>query len=155
MVLTVSTSEYITLIFPSLLLFQLPLGRADSRGQSTSIGALDSTLTFGSISSQYNRNITLLLTAPPYILAVVCILVNGRWSDMTQLRYQHIAAPLLITMVANIIAVSTLATSARYIAVSDFSFCRRLCPPCLPHPTPQMMLMPASFYSSAIVTLSW
>ena len=42
--------------------------------------------------------------------------------------------PLLVTVVANIIAVSTLNVGARYFA---------------------MMLMPSSFYSSAIIQLSW
>jgi hypothetical protein len=51
-----------------------------------------------------------------------------------QERYYHIAIPLLITVLANIIAVSTLNTAARYIA---------------------MMLLPASFYSSAVIILSW
>lgn len=62
------------------------------------------------------------------------ILINGLHSDKKQERYLHIVVPLVFTMLANIIAVSTLNTAARYVA---------------------MMLMPCSFYSSSIVTLSW
>lgn len=62
------------------------------------------------------------------------MLINGMHSDRTAERYLHLTLPLIITVVANIIAVSTLNVAARYVA---------------------MMLMPASFYSSAIVLLSW
>lgn len=55
-------------------------------------------------------------------------------SDRTGERFLHLTLPLIITVIANIIAVSTLNVAARYVA---------------------MMLMPASFYSSAIVQLSW
>lgn len=82
----------------------------------------------------FNRNITLGLTAPPFILCVVCMLINGFHSDKKQERFWHIVGPLGITVIAFIIAVSTLNTGARYTA---------------------MMLMPASFYSAAIVILSW
>lgn len=94
------------------------------------------------------------LTAPPFILCVFCMLINGFHSDIVsfftwvggrvkewyspflqkQERFLHIALPLIVTVIANIIAVSTLSIAARYVA---------------------MMLMPASFYSSAIVQLSW
>lgn len=77
---------------------------------------------------------TYVLTAPPYLLCVVCMLINGWHSDKKQERYLHIVGPLTITLIAMVIAVSTLSTGARYAA---------------------MMLMPASFYSAAIVILSW
>lgn len=82
----------------------------------------------------FNRNTTLGLTAPPFMLCVLCMLINGFHSDKKQERFLHIAGPLGITVVAFVIAVSTLNTGARYTA---------------------MMLMPASFYSAAIVILSW
>ncbi|KAL7410787.1 major facilitator superfamily domain-containing protein [Mrakia frigida] len=82
----------------------------------------------------YSRNITYCLTAPPYLICVVCIMLNGMHSDKTGDRYWHVVLPLGVTMIANVIAVSTLSTAGRYVA---------------------MCLMPASFYSSAIVTLSW
>ncbi|KAK3718116.1 hypothetical protein LTR37_005231 [Vermiconidia calcicola] len=74
------------------------------------------------------------LTAPPFLLCVLCMLANGFHSDKKQERFLHIALPLTVTVLANIIAVATLNVGARYLA---------------------MMLMPASFYSSAIVQLSW
>lgn len=62
------------------------------------------------------------------------MLINGFHSDRKQERYLHIVIPLTITLAANIIAVSTLNIAARYVA---------------------MMLLPASFYSAAVVILSW
>jgi hypothetical protein len=62
------------------------------------------------------------------------MLVNGFHSDRKQERFLHIVIPLSITLAANIIAVSSLNTAARYVA---------------------MMLLPASFYSAAVVILSW
>lgn len=53
---------------------------------------------------------------------------------MKEERFLHIVLPLCVTVAANIIAVSTTNTAARYTA---------------------MMLMPASFYSSSTVLLSW
>ncbi|KAF4435204.1 nicotinamide mononucleotide permease [Fusarium austroafricanum] len=82
----------------------------------------------------YSRNLTYVLTAPPFLLCVVAMLVNGFHSDRIQERTFHIIGGLTITAVANVIAVSTTNTAARYVA---------------------MMLLPASFYASAIVTLSW
>ncbi|KAH9217344.1 major facilitator superfamily domain-containing protein [Leptodontidium sp. 2 PMI_412] len=82
----------------------------------------------------YDRETTYGLTAPPYILSVISMLCVGFHSDKKQERYLHIVCPLLVTLVANIIAISTLNTGARYTA---------------------MMLMPASFYSATAVVLSW
>ncbi|KAJ5042975.1 uncharacterized protein L3040_004365 [Drepanopeziza brunnea f. sp. 'multigermtubi'] len=82
----------------------------------------------------YDRTTTYGLTAPPYILSVISMLCIGFHSDKKQERYLHIVLPLCVTLVANIIAVSTLSTGARYTA---------------------MMLMPASFYSATAVVLSW
>ena len=62
------------------------------------------------------------------------MLLNGFWSDRTQRRFLHIVGPLIITLVANIIAVSSLSIAARYVAI---------------------MLLPGSFYASAVVILSW
>ncbi|KAF4119345.1 Nicotinamide mononucleotide permease [Geosmithia morbida] len=82
----------------------------------------------------YDRTRTYLLTAPPFILCVICMLVNGFHSDRVQERFWHISVTLVVTLVANIIAVSTVNVAARYTA---------------------MMLLPGSFYASAVVTLSW
>lgn len=77
---------------------------------------------------------TYLLTAPPFVLCVICMLANGFHSDRTQERFYHIIGALFITLAASVIAVSTTNIAARYVA---------------------MMLLPASFYGSAVVTLSW
>ncbi|KAJ5082356.1 hypothetical protein N7532_011399, partial [Penicillium argentinense] len=82
----------------------------------------------------YSRNKTYGLTAPPYVLCVIAMIINGFHSDRKQERYLHIVCPMAVCLVANIIAVSTLNTAARYVA---------------------MMLMPGSFYAAAIVVLSW
>lgn len=82
----------------------------------------------------YDRNTTYLLTAPPFLLAVFVMLVNGWHSDRKQERFLHVAGPLIFTLIANIIAVSTLSVPGRYVAI---------------------MLVPGSVYGSAAVTLSW
>lgn len=101
----------------------------------------------------YSRNITLLLTAPPYILCCFTMLLNGIHADKSRERwvisrilshavlmlndrprFLHIAGPLLITIIANVIAATTTATGPRYLA---------------------MMLMPGSFYAASIVILTW
>lgn len=82
----------------------------------------------------YGRNTTYLLTAPPFILCVLCMLVSGWHSDRVAERFWHVSLPLVVTLAANVIAVSTVNIAARYTA---------------------MMLLPGSFYASAVVTLSW
>ncbi|KAJ7451728.1 major facilitator superfamily domain-containing protein [Mycena galericulata] len=82
----------------------------------------------------YSRNITYVLTAPPYLLCVVMMLLNSLHSDRTQERYWHIVVPLVFTTISNIIAISTLNTAARYVS---------------------MMMMPGSFYGATVVILSW
>lgn len=47
----------------------------------------------------YGRIKTLLLTAPPYVIAVIVCLANAWHADRTQERYLHIAGPPLIAMV--------------------------------------------------------
>ncbi|KAJ7824668.1 putative pantothenate transporter [Mycena olivaceomarginata] len=82
----------------------------------------------------YSRNITYVLTAPPYLLCVVIMLINSIHSDRTQERFWHIVVPLVFTTISNIIAISTLNTAARYVS---------------------MMMMPGSFYGATVVILSW
>lgn len=82
----------------------------------------------------YDRSVTLALTAPPFVLCCLTMLVVGFHSDRVGERYWHISLPLVITLAANVIAVSTLNTAARYTA---------------------MMLMPSSFYAATVVLLSW
>lgn len=65
---------------------------------------------------------------------MVAITINGWHSDKKQERTLHIICPFLVTIAANVIAISTTNTAARYTA---------------------MMLLPGSFYSASIVILSW
>lgn len=82
----------------------------------------------------FDRSTTYALTAPPYILAVFVMTAVGFHSDKKQERYLHIVIPLAVTVAANIVAVSTTNTGARYFA---------------------MMLLPCSMYSGSTIVLSW
>ncbi|KIY72966.1 retrograde regulation protein 2 [Cylindrobasidium torrendii FP15055 ss-10] len=82
----------------------------------------------------FSRNITYVLTAPPYLVCCVAMIVNGWHSDKTRERYWHIVTPLCFTVIAHVIAVATTNTAGRYVA---------------------MMLMPGSIYASSVVILSW
>jgi hypothetical protein len=73
-------------------------------------------------------------SAPPYLLCVVAITLNGWHSDKKQERTLHIICPFIITIIANVIAISTTKIAPRYLA---------------------MCLLPGSFYSASIVILSW
>lgn len=82
----------------------------------------------------YNKINTLLLTAPPYVLAFITASLNAWHADKTGERFFHIVLPLCVSVAAFILAAATTATAPRYVA---------------------MMLMPASFYMSFVVTLAW
>ncbi|WVR07590.1 hypothetical protein IAU60_004632 [Kwoniella sp. DSM 27419] len=82
----------------------------------------------------FNRTTTLALTCPPYILCCGALLLNGWHSDKKNERTLHIALPFVFTIAANVIAVSTTNTAARYVA---------------------MCILPSSFYAPSIVILSW
>lgn len=85
------------------------------------------------------------------------VLQKHRYSKLTPPqrgeRYLHIALPLTITVVANIIAVSSLNIAARCKSFMWFHY--KCVPSSLHSADVAMMLMPASFYSSSIVQLSW
>jgi sugar phosphate permease len=82
----------------------------------------------------FDRSTTYALTAPPYVLAVFVMTAVGFHSDKRQERYLHIVIPLAVTVAANIIAVATTNTGARYFA---------------------MMMLPCSMYSGSTIVLSW
>jgi len=82
----------------------------------------------------FSRTVTLAITAPPYLVCCVVLLVNGWHSDKKQERWLHIALPFIVTVIGNIIALATTKTAARYFA---------------------MMILPPSFYASSIIILSW
>lgn len=82
----------------------------------------------------YGKIETLLLTAPPYCLAVFCAFANAWHADRTGERYFHVTLPLYLSVVAFIIAATTTGTAPRYVS---------------------MMLMVPSFYSGYVVALGW
>lgn len=65
----------------------------------------------------YNRTVTLLLCAPPWVFATIVAFAVTRHSDMRQDRFWHICVPLCVGLVGCIIAVSTMNTAARYISL--------------------------------------
>lgn len=77
---------------------------------------------------------SLLLTVPPYVLAVVTSFYNSWHADKTGERYFHITLPLYFAIVAFIIAATTTTTGPRYFA---------------------MMLMPSGIYPGYVVALGW
>lgn len=73
-----------------------------------------------------NNITTLLLTTPPYLIAVIAILANAWHADKTGERYLHVSLPPIISVIAFIIAVTTTAFAPRYLWVmptSGFSKC--------------------------------
>jgi len=85
------------------------------------------TLNYGNIE-------TLLLTTPPYVLAVITTMVNAWHADKTGERLWHIVLPLCVGVVAFVLAAATTATAPRYIA---------------------MMLMVSGVYTGYVVCLAW
>jgi hypothetical protein len=82
----------------------------------------------------YSSVTSLLLTAPPYVLCCLTTYLNAWHADRTGERYFHITLPLLIAIIAYIIAVTTTSTGPRYLA---------------------MMLMVPGVYTSFVVILAW
>jgi hypothetical protein len=90
-------------------------------------GALDS-------ESSDDKVISLLLTAPPYVLAVIVTYLNATHADKTGERYWHITIPMWVAVIAYIIAATTTHIAPRYLS---------------------MMLMVPSVYSGFVVALAW
>lgn len=65
----------------------------------------------------YDRNVTLLLCAPPFAFAAIVTFLLSRHSDKVQERFYHIAASYFTGIVGFIIAISTMNTAARYISL--------------------------------------
>ena len=63
-----------------------------------------------------SRTITLVCTAPPYVVAAVVAVMVAFSSDRFQERGFHISVPLTVAIVGFIITVSTLNVPARYFA---------------------------------------
>ncbi|KUJ11861.1 pantothenate transporter liz1 [Mollisia scopiformis] len=82
----------------------------------------------------YNNVDTLLLTAPPYVLAVITTFLNSWHADRTGERFFHIVCPLCFAVLAFILAACTTKTGPRYFA---------------------MMLMVPGVYTGYVVALAW
>ncbi|ESZ98468.1 MFS transporter [Sclerotinia borealis F-4128] len=82
----------------------------------------------------YNKIQSLLLTAPPYVLAVITAMTNAWHADKTGERFLHIVIPLCFALIAFIIAAVTTSTGPRYFS---------------------MMLMVPSIYTGFVVALTW
>jgi len=65
----------------------------------------------------YNDTVTLLLCAPPWLVATVCAFYTSRHSDAQQERFYHILIPVLIGISGFLLAASTMNFAARYIAL--------------------------------------
>lgn len=82
----------------------------------------------------YNKINSLLLTAPPYILAVFCAFANALHADKTGERFLHVTLPLLVGIAAFVLAAATTSVAPRYVA---------------------MMLMVPGVYTSYVIILAW
>ncbi|KII94823.1 hypothetical protein PLICRDRAFT_33639 [Plicaturopsis crispa FD-325 SS-3] len=65
----------------------------------------------------YNRTVTLLLCAPPWVFATLVAFGVTRHSDLSNERFWHITIPLLFGIVGFVIALATMNTAARYISL--------------------------------------
>lgn len=77
---------------------------------------------------------TLLLTSPPYVLCFLVTCLNSWHADRTGERYLHVVLPLMVAVVAFILAASTTTMTPRYIS---------------------MMLMLPGIYSGYTTSLAW
>ncbi|KAF2997991.1 hypothetical protein E8E13_006907 [Curvularia kusanoi] len=82
----------------------------------------------------YDNIHTLLLTAPPYVLAVITTFLNAWHADKTGERFWHIVLPLCVGVASFILAAATHSTAPRYVA---------------------MMLMVPGVYTGYVVVLAW
>ncbi|CAO2652486.1 Nn.00g007690.m01.CDS01 [Neocucurbitaria sp. VM-36] len=82
----------------------------------------------------YDNIHTLLLTAPPYVLAVITTYANAWHADRTGERLLHVALPLCVGVAAFILCAATHSTAPRYVA---------------------MMLMVPGVYTGYVVALAW
>ncbi|KAF4124312.1 DNA excision repair protein ERCC-6-like 2 [Geosmithia morbida] len=82
----------------------------------------------------YNNVITLLLTSPPYVLAVITCFIVAHHADKTGERFLHVALPQCLAIATFIIAAATTNLAARYVA---------------------MVLMIPGLYSGYTTALAW
>ncbi|ERT01661.1 hypothetical protein HMPREF1624_02913 [Sporothrix schenckii ATCC 58251] len=87
------------------------------------------------VQTLHKNNVeTLLLSAPPYVLAVITTYLNAMHADRTGERFWHIVVPLSVAIIAYIIGVSTTSIGPRYLS---------------------MMLVVPGVYTGYVVALAW
>lgn len=64
----------------------------------------------------YSNVYSLLLTAPPYVIAVVATYCNALHADRTGERYLHITIPLLCAVASFVLAATTSSLAPRYVS---------------------------------------
>jgi hypothetical protein len=82
----------------------------------------------------YGKIQSLLLTAPPYVLAVFTAIANALHADRTGERFLHVTLPLVVGIAAFILAASTTSVVPRYVA---------------------MMFMVPGVYTGYVIVLAW
>ncbi|KAI0082459.1 MFS general substrate transporter [Panus rudis PR-1116 ss-1] len=65
----------------------------------------------------FNRTVTLLLCAPPFVFTAILAFVVSRHSDKTGERFYHISVSFALGIVGFIIAIATMNTAARYVSL--------------------------------------
>ncbi|TGJ87002.1 hypothetical protein E0Z10_g1753 [Xylaria hypoxylon] len=109
------------------ILLLLLVGIVSSGGVSNFLPAVVKTLGYDSVK-------TLLLTSPPYVLAVITSALNAWHADRTGERFWHITLSLCFALIGFIIAATTTAIGPRYFAI---------------------MIMIPGVYSAFVVALAW
>ncbi|KAI6142739.1 major facilitator superfamily domain-containing protein, partial [Pisolithus tinctorius] len=64
----------------------------------------------------YSTNVTLLMSAPPWVLPAIIGVINAWHSDRTGERFFHLVTYWWITIIGFIISLSTMAIAARYFS---------------------------------------
>ncbi|KAF9567672.1 MFS general substrate transporter [Agrocybe pediades] len=65
----------------------------------------------------FSTTITLLMAAPPWILAAVLCVINSRHADKTGERFFHLSGWWFMAITGYIIAISTMSTAGRYVSL--------------------------------------
>lgn len=100
----------------------------------------------------YGTTTTLLLTAPPWIWAVLVSLPNAWHADRTGERFLHYFGPALTCIVGYIISATTKSVGPRYFSM--FLMTSTLFPPSVPHSIMLLIITSAGF-ASGFVMLAW
>lgn len=83
----------------------------------TSAGAVTSFIPTVIATFGFGKIETLLFVAPPYVFATICALTISYTSDKLGERAYHIIIPIFFAMAGYIIAASSMALAARYLAM--------------------------------------